>query len=160
MKWSCAWQASTSLPNQEIPHTSGSAKIHYSVHKSLPLLPVLRWVNPVHTIPSYFYKIHFNTSLPTMPESSSGLLPSALPTKTLHEFLFPPICATCPTHLILLHVINLIFGKDCKSSLLIMQFHSSSCYFLYPRPPQPSSLYGYINASIKKNHSKFAVFTY
>ena len=31
----------------------------------------------------------------------SGLFPSGFPTKPLHTFLFPPMCASCPTHFIL-----------------------------------------------------------
>jgi hypothetical protein len=30
-----------------------SLKIYYRVHKRLPLAPILRQINPVHTIPSY-----------------------------------------------------------------------------------------------------------
>jgi hypothetical protein len=32
-----------------------------SVNKSPPLVPILSHINPIHTMPSYLSKIHFNT---------------------------------------------------------------------------------------------------
>jgi hypothetical protein len=45
-------------------------KVHHSVHKSPPLVPILSQIDPVHTIPSYLFKIYLNIVHP--PTSSSS----------------------------------------------------------------------------------------
>ena len=58
----------------------------------------------------------------------SGLFPSGFPNKTPYKPLLSPICATCPTHLILLDLITqIIFDEEYRS------LSSSLCSFLHCR---------------------------
>jgi hypothetical protein len=53
---------------------------------ALSLLPILRQINPVHTL-TFFSKIHFNVILPSSPQASKWFL-SSFHTKTLCTFFF------------------------------------------------------------------------
>jgi hypothetical protein len=50
--------------NQEILPLLCNPIVHYRVHLSKPLVPVLGDTNPVHILTSYLHKIHFNNILP------------------------------------------------------------------------------------------------
>jgi hypothetical protein len=52
-----SWEAASYAVTQEVPSILWNPKVHYSVHKSPPLVPIL----------SYICKIHFNIIHPHTP---------------------------------------------------------------------------------------------
>jgi len=62
----------------------------HCVHKSLPLIPILSQMNPVHTLPPYFPKIHSNITSCLCLGLPSDLFSSGFSTKILYAFLICP----------------------------------------------------------------------
>jgi hypothetical protein len=91
-------------PGQEIPRLLWNPKAYYRVHESLPLVPNLSQMNPIHAIPSsYFSKIYFIiTQLPNDP------VPTGPPIKILYSFLIASMRATCLTYITLFDLITLV----------------------------------------------------
>jgi hypothetical protein len=61
MEMSPSWETASSPATQEFPNIFWNPEVHYHIHKSPTLVPILKQINSVHTIPSYLPKIHCNT---------------------------------------------------------------------------------------------------
>jgi hypothetical protein len=79
MELSPSLEAASCAATQELPNILWTPKVHYRVHKSPPLVPILHQINSVHTIPSYLRSILI-TSTRLRLDLPSGLFRSDFPT--------------------------------------------------------------------------------
>jgi hypothetical protein len=101
-------EANIQPASQEIPRLLCNIKVHYSVHKGLPLVPVLCKVNPDHILTSVFFMIYFNIILPCM----NGITLSGFRNITSVCTSHISTCASRPNHLIFLDLITLIISDE------------------------------------------------
>jgi hypothetical protein len=66
MEWSPSWESNNLSANQEILHLICSLKVHYYVHKSLPLDTILIPINADCTLTPYFLKTYHNIITPSL----------------------------------------------------------------------------------------------
>jgi len=80
---------------------------------------------------AHHVNIHFNITSHPSPGLSSGLFPSAFPTRMLYTPLLYPACATCPICLILFDLVTQYLVKNVKYDT---PHYSNSSSSLLPHP--------------------------
>jgi hypothetical protein len=127
MELSPSLEAVNCAAPQELPNILWKPKVHYIVHESP--LQALSWVRSIQSKPSHHVRLrsilrllsHIRLGLP------SGLFSSGFPINILYAFIYSPIRAKYPVHLIFLHLLILIIlGEEYKL------WSSSLCSFLQP----------------------------
>jgi hypothetical protein len=116
MYLSSYWEANSDLATQEFPEILWNPEIHYRVHKSPPLVPILSQSNTVHSIPSYLSLRFILVLSPTYVEVF--LMASFLWLSHQNPICIPllPMGATRPARLILYDlVIQIMLREENKS---------------------------------------------
>ena len=91
----------------KIPCILWNLKVLHCVQNWVPLIPVLRWINPVD-LPSCFFKAHFSSYFPSMSRSSKW----SVSLRFHHE---NPVC-TYPSALYVPHILPISSFLICSST--------------------------------------------
>jgi hypothetical protein len=147
-----SWEAVNCAATQEFPSILRNPAVHYCVHKSPPLIPILSQIDPVNNIPSYLSKIHLNTVHPLTSWSSSWSLSFWLS----HEYpkcillLLYSYYIPCPSYHPWLDHSNYTWKRLNVMKLLITQLSPTSCLFISLR-----SKYSFQHFVLKHPQSMF-----
>jgi hypothetical protein len=134
--------ATNCAATQELPSNLWNPKVHYSVHNSPPLVPILS--HPHH--PILFSKIHFNIVNHLHLGLPNGVLPSRFPTISYMQASSSHLCyMTCLSQPPWLDHSNYTWRIVQLMKLLIMEFFPISHQFISLRskysPLHPQSTF-------------------
>jgi len=166
---SCSSEANRFSASQESLCIIWKPLVHYRIHNSLPPVPILNQINPVHA-PSHFLKMHFNIIYPSTPGSSKWSPCFRFPLQNLAcTSPLPNTCyIPCSSHSSRFD--HRIFGEQYRSlsSSLCSLLHSpvtlsllgpifSSAYILkYSRPTFLSQCERLISTPIQDNRQNYS----
>jgi hypothetical protein len=126
--------------SQEISSFLWKSKVNYGADNSPPLDPTVGKMHTVHTLTSYFFKIHFNIIFPFTFRDPQWLTPSRFPTKLYNTqfscvLLLHLISSSSITSSYLANSANyeatgyVIFPASCYLVILRCKYFSSTLYF-------------------------------
>jgi hypothetical protein len=131
------WETDNHSANQEISCPLWNPKVHYRVHNSQILVPILNHLNSIHTLTLIFCKVHFSI-IPYLPP---GLQKRSLrwnfPTNILCVFLiFPGVLHAPPIYISWFGLLKIIkFNKvvPLQFSSAPLLFNASLVFLTFPR---------------------------
>ena len=125
MEQSPSWESDKFSASQEILR---NPKVHYSIHKCPPPVPILSQLDPVHTPASHFLKIHLNIILPSKPGSPKWPLSLRFPYQNpVYASPLPNRCYTpCPSHSFLIDQPQNIWWR--------VRDHKAHCHAVFSTP--------------------------
>jgi hypothetical protein len=132
MEQNLSWETDSHPVSEEIPFLLWNPKVHYWVHKSPPLVPVLSQINPVHTFPLYSLKIHSNIIFSSSSRSSKWSPPFRFSNQNTvrNSYISHASYMTRPSHPPWFDHPNNIWWSVQVTKLLIMQSSPLFRHFL------------------------------
>jgi len=107
-------------------------KLHYRTHKGTPAVTILRQINPLHTLQSYLFKIHFNIAAVYMCLyfKLTSFFQVSLPKPYKHFFSFQCVPDALPISSSFFYKRSSIWRRAQIIMICIMQFFTASFYLI------------------------------